>query len=108
MIYKLPEGWREAKLGEVTDKIFSGGTPRTKEASFWDGDYNWMSSGETRLDYINNTEKTITLKGIQESSTKEALKGDVVIHLQDKERLEDKLPFKYKYVYQSVHYIIKS
>lgn len=79
MIYKLPEGWREAKLGEVTDKIFSGGTPRTKEASFWDGDYNWMSSGETRLDYINNTEKTITLKGIQESSTKEALKGDVVI-----------------------------
>ena len=28
---KLPESWKKIELEEVTKKIFSGGTPRTKE-----------------------------------------------------------------------------
>ncbi len=60
-------------------KIFSGGTPSTSESSFWNGEYNWLSSGETSQKYIINTEKSITQAGINNSSTKLASKYDVVI-----------------------------
>lgn len=71
--------WRETKLDEVSEAIFSGGTPNTKIEEYWNGEYNWLSSGETRNAYIKETEKTITLKGIDNSSTRLALKDDVVI-----------------------------
>lgn len=44
-----------------------------------DGDLNWLSSGETRNTYIYTTEKFITNEGANNSSTKLANKGDIVI-----------------------------
>ncbi|HLR42354.1 MAG TPA: restriction endonuclease subunit S [Pseudogracilibacillus sp.] len=69
----------EYTLEEVTEKIFSGGTPKTKESEYWNGKYNWLSSGETRKDFIKDTEKYITESGIKNSSTKLAKSNDVVI-----------------------------
>ena len=60
-------------------KIYSGGTPSTKVPEYWDGDLNWLSSGETRDTYIYTTEKTISQLGADKSSTKLAKKGDIVI-----------------------------
>lgn len=67
------------KLGCLCETIFSGGTPNTSNADYWNGEFHWLSSGETRNTYIFNTEKTITQKGIDNSSTRLAKKNDVVI-----------------------------
>jgi type I restriction enzyme S subunit len=73
------EKWKTATLDDVCEKMFSGGTPTTTEASFWNGQYNWLSSGETRNGFIYSTEKTITEDGVKKSSTRLALKHDVVM-----------------------------
>ncbi|MDN5360770.1 MAG: type restriction enzyme subunit [Thermotogaceae bacterium] len=72
-------GWREVKLEDVTSKIFSGGTPNTKNKEFWNGHLPWLSSGETRNRYIFCAEKKITDKAVKNSSTRLAKTNDVVI-----------------------------
>jgi type I restriction enzyme S subunit len=76
---KVPEGWEVGSISDITDKIFSGGTPNTKTKAFWNGELNWFSSGETRNIVIVDTEKKITEKGAKDSSTKLAIYGDILI-----------------------------
>lgn len=76
---ELKEGWRRVKISEVCEIIFSGGTPNTKISEYWNGNINWLSSGETRHRYIKTTDKKITKNGVENSSTKLALKNDVVV-----------------------------
>ena len=71
--------YTKRRLGNITEKIFSGGTPNTRKPEYWDGGLMWLSSGETRQQYITTTERTITQKGVKNSSTRLAKKGDVVI-----------------------------
>ena len=71
--------WKEYTLEEVCENIFSGGTPSSMNASYWDGDLPWLSSGETRQRYIYKTEKCITEEGVRKSSTRFAHKGSTVI-----------------------------
>ncbi|YCI82108.1 restriction endonuclease subunit S [Enterobacteriaceae bacterium] len=75
----IPEGWRSGTVIDVTDKVFSGGTPTTSKSEYWNGEFKWFSSGETRNSVITNTEKTITKLGVEQSSTKESVLGDVLI-----------------------------
>ena len=70
---------RTYKIQEISKNIFSGGTPSTQNSSFWDGDLPWLSSGETCNPYITSTNRTITKAGADNSSTRLALKGDIVI-----------------------------
>ena len=70
---------RTFKLREVTNRIFSGGTPSTTNSNYWDGCLPWLSSGETRQLYIYDTEKKITQLGVDNSSTRLANKQSVVI-----------------------------
>jgi type I restriction enzyme S subunit len=72
-------GFTTKKVEDISEAIFSGGTPSTKNEKYWGGDIPWLSSGETRDRFINETEKTITQVGVDNSSTKIALKGDIVI-----------------------------
>lgn len=76
---EVPEGWKIGCVGDITEKIFSGGTPNTKTEAYWNGELNWFSSGETRNVVIIDTEKRITEKGAKESSTKLAIYGDILI-----------------------------
>lgn len=71
--------WEEKQLGSVCSEIFSGGTPSTLYPEYWNGEIPWLSSGETSRRYIYNTEKTITELGAQNSSTRLAKNGDIVI-----------------------------
>lgn len=67
------------KLKDLSINIFSGGTPSTTNEDFWNGEFYWLSSGETKNTYIRETEKTITKLGIEKSSTRLAKVGDVVV-----------------------------
>jgi type I restriction enzyme S subunit len=72
--------WKNYKLSELVD-IIGGGTPRTTNKKYWNGKIPWISvkdfNGERK--YIKKTEKSITEKGLEESSTKLLEKGDVII-----------------------------
>lgn len=68
---KLPEGWREGKLGEVT--LTSGGTtPSTTNPEFWNGEIHWTSpkdlSNSKEL-FLLSTEKKITKEGLMKISS---------------------------------------
>lgn len=60
-------------------RIYSGGTPSTKNASYWNGALPWLSSGETRARFIIGAAKTITPEGVRCSSTKLARRGNIVM-----------------------------
>lgn len=70
---------RTYKIKDITNKIFSGGTPDTRINNYWNGSYPWLSSGETSSEFIYKTNKTITKEGINNSSTKLAKYGNIVI-----------------------------
>ena len=66
-------------IGNYAERIYSGGTPTTSNATYWDGAFGWFSSGETRNRFVISTEKTLTQAGIDNSSTKLAEKHDIVM-----------------------------
>jgi type I restriction enzyme, S subunit len=76
---EIPEGWEETNIEKVAESIFSGGTPDTRRNDFWNGNVNWLSSGETRNHFIISTDKKITRLGVESSSTREAIPGDILI-----------------------------
>ena len=75
----IPKDWEVEKIGEVTEQIFSGGTPDTRKPEYWNGDIPWLSSGETGNRFVRNTEKKITELGVKNSSTSLAKIEDVVV-----------------------------
>jgi len=66
-------------IGSYAERIYSGGTPTTSNAAYWDGAFGWFSSGETRNRFVISTEKSITQAGVDNSSTKLATKHDIVM-----------------------------
>lgn len=72
--------WKEYKLGEVIELV-GGGTPKTNVPEYWNGDIPWLSIVDfnTNNKYVYETEKTITKKGLENSSTKMLNKGDIII-----------------------------
>lgn len=75
----MPKGWQLTDVGGMSAKIFSGGTPNTRTDEYWNGSLNWFSSGETRNTLIVDTENKITDIGVQKSSTKLSVAGDILI-----------------------------
>lgn len=71
--------WKKYALEDVCEKIYSGGTPSTKHPEYWNGNIKWLSSGETSQRFVYDTERKITQLGVDNSSTKKAIKGCTVI-----------------------------
>lgn len=68
----LPKGWRMGNVLEIAT-LLSGGTPKTSEPEYWDGDINWISAKDitnSNNQFIIETEKTITELGIKKSAAK--------------------------------------
>lgn len=71
--------WSTNRIKDLCENIFSGGTPDTRKPEYWNGNLNWLSSGETRNKFIESTEKKITQVGVKNSSTRLAKKYDIVM-----------------------------
>ena len=71
---------KEYKYTDIANLI-GGGTPKTTEASYWDGNIPWLSVKDFYGDkkYVYTTEKSITEKGLNNSSTKLLEKDDIII-----------------------------
>ncbi len=64
----LPDEWKYNKLGE-TYEVYIGSTPSRKMDSYWNGNINWVSSGEVAFKNIRHTKETITQDGLDNTST---------------------------------------
>ncbi len=76
----LPDGWRRAKLGEVS-KTTSGGTPSRKNAEYFTGDIPWVKSGELPDGIVTDVEERITEDAVANSSAKLFPAGTLLIAL---------------------------
>lgn len=76
----IPANWGVGRLGDICD-ILLGGTPDTRNKSFWGGSYPWLNSGEVAEFPILKSEKSITEEGLNSSATAYAPKGCVVLSI---------------------------
>jgi type I restriction enzyme S subunit len=77
----LPKGWEARPFVSFLD-IVGGGTPKTKIAEYWGGDIPWFSVVDTPEKggvFVRSTEKTITEKGLVESSARLIPAGTTII-----------------------------
>ncbi len=78
---RLPLGWDEEPLSEQLD-IIGGGTPKTTNANYWGGPIPWFSVADTpagRDVFVFDTEKSITERGLAESSARLIATGTTII-----------------------------
>ena len=76
-----PNGVEHKRIGDFA-VCFPGATPKTTHPEYWEnGTIPWMSSGEVNQEEVTFTEKKITQKGYDETSTKMVPVGTVVIAL---------------------------
>ncbi|QDJ10331.1 Type I restriction-modification system specificity subunit [Roseomonas mucosa] len=84
----IPERWHritlvpDRKAGFI-EAVESGGTPKTTEEEFWDGDVPWLTPKEITADntplYVSHTERTITSAGLSSSAAKIMPAGTVLL-----------------------------
>lgn len=75
------DAWEQRKIGSIST-IIAGGTPNTKEISYWNPkEIPWLSSGEVHKKYIYDTNDMISEKGLNNSSAKWVEKNSVLIAL---------------------------
>ena len=65
----IPEGWRVGTLGDFC-KCLLGGTPSRSKEEYWNGDVNWINSGEINKFRILEASEKITELGLAKSATK--------------------------------------
>ena len=77
----LPEGWEEKRFDQF-GTIFSGSTPSTSVAAFWDGQIVWITPADLSsltTHYLHDSDKRITEKGLNGCSTHLLPVGSVVM-----------------------------
>jgi type I restriction enzyme S subunit len=77
----IPKGW---EICPLTDKIelLSGGTPKTSEPDYWDGDIPWYSVKDAPAEsdvWVIQTEKHVTKLGIENSAAQILPEGTTII-----------------------------
>lgn len=75
------EGWEKRKLGEITGKIYGGGTPKTSVQEYWNGNIPWIQSSnlfEHEL-FSLNVQKHITKLGLQKSAAQLVPKNSIAV-----------------------------
>jgi len=79
---EIPRGWEVKDIGDIC-KTFGGGTPKTKEPSYWeDGDIFWATPTDMtslKSPIIFDTSRKITEEGLNKSSAKLLPIGSVLM-----------------------------
>ena len=68
-IGQIPEEWEVKGIKHIFEEIGSGTTPKSDNETFYDGDINWIQSGDLyQTDEVIEVSKTITYQGFQSTS----------------------------------------
>ena len=71
--------WRTYRIGDICKRVCSGGTPKSTEPSYYDGEIPWLNTKEINFNRISSTEKHITQSGLDNSSAKWIDKNSVIV-----------------------------
>lgn len=76
---KIPKGWSNTTLGEVSQEMHSGGTPSTKNSDYWQGEIPWITSKwlNDKL-YLISGEKAISETAIKRSASRIVPAGSLI------------------------------
>lgn len=73
--------WQHVRIDEIAD-VVGGGTPKTGEPDYWDGDIGWISPRDLSSHsarYIRRGARSITPRGLNESSARLLPAGTVLV-----------------------------
>lgn len=71
--------WQEVRLGDVCEKVYSGGTPKSSNPMYYNGNIPWLNTKEVHFNRIYKTEKYITNAGLENSSAKWVPSNSVIV-----------------------------
>ncbi|WP_421918859.1 restriction endonuclease subunit S [Marinifilum sp.] len=72
------KGWTTVSLGDIASWS-SGGTPKSTNSKFYNGDIPWIVIGDLNDSYVENSKKSITEEGLENSSAKLVKPGSLLI-----------------------------
>lgn len=78
-LLKPKEGWKKVPLGELAF-MQSGGTPKSTVEEYYNGEIIWVSINDisTCGKYLSDSERKLTLKGLENSSARLFPKGTIL------------------------------
>ncbi len=77
----IPKGWRVGVFSDLVN-ILSGGTPKTSNSEYWNGNIKWFSVKDAPNPsdvFVVETEKRITQLGVEKSATQILQEGVTII-----------------------------
>lgn len=76
---EIPEGWGANNINRIGD-LLGGGTPKTDNLEYWDGSIPFFTPSDTSGNYFSiNTEKYISIEGLNNCSSDLFSKGTIFI-----------------------------
>lgn len=77
---EMPEHWKALKLKFATKQIVGGSTPKSDEASYWDGGIVWVTPRDiSKTDSLHTSLRTISAAGLQSCASTLVPPGSIVI-----------------------------
>ncbi len=76
----IPKDWKLNRIGEFS-MCFSGGTPNTSIREYYNGEIEWITSGDLNQKRIKEVAGRISKKGLDRSAAKKINKGTLLIAL---------------------------
>lgn len=78
-IGEIPEGWHTCKIKDIF-QVFSGATPKSEQAEYWDGDIIWVTPADykTTDKFVSCGKRTITQAGYDSCGTTLVPAGSIV------------------------------
>ena len=76
---KVEEGGEVVELGDVCEKILSGGTPSTEIVEYWNGDIPWITSADILGLNEVKPRRFITKQAIEKSATNLIPKNNLIV-----------------------------
>ncbi len=73
------DDWEQRKLGEVIKESYNGQTPSRANDEYWNGDLNWLASGDLNRGIVTHTTEKITNKGLKDTRLRIVPKGTFVM-----------------------------
>ena len=73
--------WEQRKVGEIANKTFGGGTPKTNVPEYWNGNIPWIQSSNLSEHQLFDVDiqKHITSDGLQKSATQLVPKNSIAV-----------------------------
>lgn len=77
---QMPKDWEASNFDDAIE-VIAGGTPKTEVKEYWDGDIPWISVKDfvNETHFVMNTERYISQKGLDNSSTQLLNPDDTII-----------------------------